>query len=149
MNTLNSNQFGLMYKSHRLHEGACYWTAGRVSHMNLVNDLAHLKSLCSLVVRAPDGMFKSGWGLRFFSFFFVLHSRHAEHLIFHNGLEVSSIFLSFFQDTLTVCWAFEPDNRPSFSNLLRTLERLPKIRQRLHRSPSQPCTVGRGTEALI
>lgn len=53
------------------------------------------------------------------------------------------------KDTLTVCWAFEPDNRPTFSNLLGTLERLSKIRQRLHRSPSQPCTVGRGTEALI
>lgn len=55
------------------------------------------------------------------------------------------------KDTLTVCWAFEPDRRPTFSNLIRTLERLPKIRhqQRLHRSPSQPCTVGRGAEALI
>ncbi|XP_078363143.1 kinase suppressor of Ras 1-like isoform X2 [Oculina patagonica] len=55
------------------------------------------------------------------------------------------------KDTLTICWAFEPDKRPTFSNLLRTLERLPKIRhtQRLHRSPSQPCTVGRGAEALI
>ncbi|XP_058967485.1 kinase suppressor of Ras 1 isoform X2 [Pocillopora verrucosa] len=55
------------------------------------------------------------------------------------------------KDTLTVCWAFEPDRRPTFGNLLRTLERLPKIRhtQRLHRSPSQPCTVGRGAENLI
>ncbi|XP_015760285.1 PREDICTED: kinase suppressor of Ras 2-like [Acropora digitifera] len=52
-------------------------------------------------------------------------------------------------DTLTVCWAYDPEKRPTFSNLLRTLERLPKQRQRLRRSPSQPCTVGRGTEAVI
>lgn len=59
------------------------------------------------------------------------------------------VFVLFFQDTLTVCWAFDPEKRPTFSSLLRTLERLPKHRQRLHRSPSQPCTVGRGAEALI
>ncbi|XP_029213159.2 kinase suppressor of Ras 2-like isoform X3 [Acropora millepora] len=53
------------------------------------------------------------------------------------------------KDTLTVCWAYDPEKRPTFSNLLRTLERLPKQRQRLRRSPSQPCTVGRGTEAVI
>lgn len=53
------------------------------------------------------------------------------------------------KDSLTMCWAFDPEKRPTFSELLRILERLPKQRQRLTRSPSQPCTVGRASEALI
>lgn len=53
------------------------------------------------------------------------------------------------KDTLTVCWAYDPEKRPTFGDLLRTLERLPKQKGKLRRSPSQPCTVGRGAEALM
>lgn len=52
------------------------------------------------------------------------------------------------KDTLSLCWAFQPDKRPNFGSLLKSLDRLPK-KARLHRSPSQPCTVGRPPEALI
>lgn len=67
----------------------------------------------------------------------------------NSGLFTDVNLFCLFQDSLTMCWAFDPEKRPTFSNLLRILERLPKHRQRLHRSPSQPCTVGRGAETLI
>ena len=123
-------------------------------HMNIVHGLVHHKSLCSyctVVRQYPAGIFKSSrrGDSDFFSSWSVVHSRHTEHFHFWPwSIGFTNVSL-FFQDTLTVCWAFEADDRPTFSTLLKTLERLPKIRQRLHRSPSQPCTVGRAAEALI
>ncbi|XP_048582848.1 kinase suppressor of Ras 2 isoform X2 [Nematostella vectensis] len=52
------------------------------------------------------------------------------------------------KEALILCWAQNPESRPTFSQLLKTIDRLPK-KHRLHRSPSQPCTVGRPAEALI
>ena len=41
-----------------------------------------------------------------------------------------------FQDMLVVCWSYCKEDRPSFSQLLKTMERLP--RKPFTRSPSHP-----------
>ncbi|XP_020909592.1 kinase suppressor of Ras 1 isoform X2 [Exaiptasia diaphana] len=52
------------------------------------------------------------------------------------------------KEAIILCWAFQPNSRPSFSALLKLIDRLPR-KHRLHRSPSQPCTVIRPSEALM
>ena len=51
------------------------------------------------------------------------------------------------QDVLMLCWSYKPDDRPDFSKLLKTLERLPK--KRLARSPSHPVQLSRSAESVF
>lgn len=59
----------------------------------------------------------------------------------------SIFFYSCFQDVLIMSWSYKSDDRPDFSQLLKTLERLPK--KRLARSPSHPVQLSRGTESVF
>jgi len=45
------------------------------------------------------------------------------------------------------CWSFNPENRPDFAQMLKTLERLP--RKRLARSPSHPIHLSRSAESIF
>jgi kinase suppressor of Ras 2 len=51
------------------------------------------------------------------------------------------------KDLLMMCWSYKPDDRPDFSQLLKTLERLPK--KRLARSPSHPIQLSRSAESVF
>lgn len=51
------------------------------------------------------------------------------------------------KDILMFCWAFQADDRPTFSKLLTLLERLPK--KRLARSPSHPVQLSRSAESVF
>lgn len=53
----------------------------------------------------------------------------------------------FIQDILMLCWSYRPGNRPDFSKLLQTLEKLP--RKRLARSPSHPIHLSRSAESVF
>lgn len=43
----------------------------------------------------------------------------------------SRAFFFFFQEILSACWAFDLQERPSFSLLMDMLEKLPKLNRRL------------------
>ncbi|XP_046390732.1 kinase suppressor of Ras 2 [Ischnura elegans] len=51
------------------------------------------------------------------------------------------------KDILMLCWSFKPSERPDFSCLLKTLEKLPK--KRLARSPSHPIHLSRSAESVF
>ncbi|XP_077995222.1 kinase suppressor of Ras 2-like isoform X2 [Glandiceps talaboti] len=51
------------------------------------------------------------------------------------------------KDILMMCWCYQPDNRPSFSELMKILDRLPK--KRLARSPSHPLHLSRSAESVL
>ncbi|XP_071849302.1 kinase suppressor of Ras 2-like isoform X2 [Apostichopus japonicus] len=53
------------------------------------------------------------------------------------------------KDILMMCWAYYKESRPSFSNIKRTLLRLPRKRPGLHRSPSHPLHLSRSAESII
>ncbi|XP_043272941.1 kinase suppressor of Ras 2 [Venturia canescens] len=51
------------------------------------------------------------------------------------------------KDILMLCWSYRPENRPDFTKLLDTLEKLP--RKRLARSPSHPIHLSRSAESVF
>ncbi|GLH03371.1 Uncharacterized protein GBIM_09289 [Gryllus bimaculatus] len=51
------------------------------------------------------------------------------------------------KDILMLCWSYRPADRPEFSQLLKTLEKLPK--KRLARSPSHPIHLSRSAESVF
>ncbi|KAL4091753.1 hypothetical protein QTP88_026395 [Uroleucon formosanum] len=51
------------------------------------------------------------------------------------------------KDILMTCWSFNPEKRPDFAQMLKTLERLP--RKRLARSPSHPIHLSRSAESIF
>ena len=51
------------------------------------------------------------------------------------------------KDILVQCWLYNPDQRPDFSGLLQTLEKIPK--KRLARSPSHPVHLSRSAESVF
>ncbi|XP_064650252.1 kinase suppressor of Ras 2-like isoform X4 [Lineus longissimus] len=51
------------------------------------------------------------------------------------------------KDILMVCWLYQPESRPDFSQILKCLERLPK--KRLLRSPSHPIQLSRSAESVF
>jgi len=51
------------------------------------------------------------------------------------------------QDILMLCWSYRPGERPDFTCLLKTLEKLPK--KRLARSPSHPIHLSRSAESVF
>jgi len=51
------------------------------------------------------------------------------------------------KDILVQCWRYDPDQRPDFSSLLQTLEKIPK--KRLARSPSHPIHLSRSAESVF
>ncbi|XP_049776476.1 kinase suppressor of Ras 2 [Schistocerca cancellata] len=51
------------------------------------------------------------------------------------------------KDILMLCWSFRPSDRPDFTLLLKTLEKLPK--KRLARSPSHPIHLSRSAESVF
>jgi kinase suppressor of Ras 2 len=51
------------------------------------------------------------------------------------------------QEILMLCWAFKSLDRPDFSQLLNTLNKLPK--KRLARSPSHPVHLSRSAESVF
>lgn len=46
-----------------------------------------------------------------------------------------------------MCWSYRVGDRPDFSSLLKTLEKLPK--KRLARSPSHPIHLSRSAESVF
>ncbi|EEB14308.1 predicted protein [Pediculus humanus corporis] len=51
------------------------------------------------------------------------------------------------KDILMMCWAYRATDRPDFTSLLKTLEKLP--RKRLARSPSHPIHLSRSAESVF
>ncbi|XP_056020508.1 kinase suppressor of Ras 2-like isoform X4 [Ostrea edulis] len=51
------------------------------------------------------------------------------------------------KDVLMLCWSYQPDDRPQFRQLLKTVERLPK--KRLVRSPSHPVHLSRSVDSVF
>ncbi|XP_021926859.1 kinase suppressor of Ras 2 isoform X2 [Zootermopsis nevadensis] len=51
------------------------------------------------------------------------------------------------KDILMLCWSYRPGERPDFTCLLKTLEKLPK--KRLARSPSHPIHLSRSAESVF
>ncbi|KAK4298539.1 hypothetical protein Pmani_001120 [Petrolisthes manimaculis] len=51
------------------------------------------------------------------------------------------------KDILMACWSYQPYERPEFSNIQITLNKLPK--KRLHRSPSHPIHLSRSAESVF
>nr|CAD7428221.1 unnamed protein product [Timema monikensis] len=51
------------------------------------------------------------------------------------------------KDILMLCWSYRPTERPDFTRLLKTLEKLPK--KRLARSPSHPIHLSRSAESVF
>ncbi len=51
------------------------------------------------------------------------------------------------KEILVQCWLYNPDQRPDFSGLLETLEKIPK--KRLARSPSHPVHLSRSAESVF
>ncbi|XP_054257932.1 kinase suppressor of Ras 2 isoform X1 [Macrosteles quadrilineatus] len=51
------------------------------------------------------------------------------------------------KDILMLCWSYQPNERPDFIRLLKTLEKLPK--KRLARSPSHPIHLSRSAESVF
>ncbi|XP_070573344.1 kinase suppressor of Ras 2-like isoform X2 [Ptychodera flava] len=51
------------------------------------------------------------------------------------------------KDILMMCWSYKPESRPTFSELMKTLDRLPK--KRLTRSPSHPLHLSRSAESVL
>ncbi|XP_066997857.1 kinase suppressor of Ras 2 [Anabrus simplex] len=51
------------------------------------------------------------------------------------------------KDILMLCWSYRPADRPDFTQLFKTLERLPK--KRLARSPSHPIHLSRSAESVF
>ncbi|XP_023345245.1 kinase suppressor of Ras 2 [Eurytemora carolleeae] len=51
------------------------------------------------------------------------------------------------KDILVQCWLFNPERRPDFSDIVQSLEKLPK--KRLARSPSHPIHLSRSAESVF
>ncbi|XP_059087711.1 kinase suppressor of Ras 2-like isoform X2 [Tigriopus californicus] len=52
------------------------------------------------------------------------------------------------KDILLMCWTYRPDDRPDFTQLSNTLEKIPKKRA-LARSPSHPVQLSRSAESMF
>jgi len=55
--------------------------------------------------------------------------------------------MSSVQDLLMQCWAYKPDDRGEFKDLLHQIERLPK--KKLSRSPSHPVQLSRSADSVL
>ncbi|XP_072047165.1 LOW QUALITY PROTEIN: kinase suppressor of Ras 2-like [Amphiura filiformis] len=53
------------------------------------------------------------------------------------------------KDILMMCWMYGSESRPDFSKIKQTLNRLPKKRGGLHRSPSHPLHLSRSAESIL
>ncbi|XP_022110518.1 kinase suppressor of Ras 2-like isoform X2 [Acanthaster planci] len=53
------------------------------------------------------------------------------------------------KDVLMMCWNYNPEKRPEFTDIIKTLNRLPKKRGGLHRSPSHPLHLSRSAESVL
>lgn len=53
------------------------------------------------------------------------------------------------QDVLMKCWSYKPSDRPDFISLMKSLEKLPKKRSILARSPSHPLNLSRSAESVF
>lgn len=53
------------------------------------------------------------------------------------------------KEILMMCWSYYKDSRPSFSQIKKLLQRLPRKRPGLHRSPSHPLHLSRSAESII
>ena len=51
------------------------------------------------------------------------------------------------KDILVLCWKFQLQDRPDFTSLNQSLEKIPK--KRLARSPSHPVHLSRSAEAVF
>lgn len=53
------------------------------------------------------------------------------------------------KDVLMKCWSYKPSDRPDFISLMKSLEKLPKKRSILARSPSHPLNLSRSAESVF
>ncbi|XP_033627468.1 kinase suppressor of Ras 2-like isoform X1 [Asterias rubens] len=82
------------------------------------------------------------------------HKQAAESIIWRVGKGIKQPLSSLqasrdVKDILMVCWNYNPEKRQEFTDIIKVLNRLPKKRGGLHRSPSHPLHLSRSAESVL
>ncbi len=82
------------------------------------------------------------------------HKQTAESIIWRVGKGIKQPLGSLqaskdVKDILMMCWNYNPEKRQEFTDVIKVLNKLPKKRGGLHRSPSHPLHLSRSAESVL